>query len=192
MPFNSPANDYLMIIDEYYDLGWFVTDRNQPEGYVCIYTFIPNETRQIHQEEEVDDEKLARLAMIHSIKDTWTDLAKVNAGLQRLQALRSSRVKDDVQRDFEFVVNDTHVYYNKQSFRNINAQRNVDLWVEANKNLEKSQAELDGLRQQYHTGNQEKKAQISPQIRMLEGRIDQIKHDIDNLEKTIRKFELNN
>ena len=42
MPFNSPYNDYMYVIDEFNDLGWFASDRYQPEGKVCIYVFIPN------------------------------------------------------------------------------------------------------------------------------------------------------
>jgi len=45
MPFNSPANDYMMVIDEQQRIGWFATDRNQPAGKVMIYKFIPNETK---------------------------------------------------------------------------------------------------------------------------------------------------
>ena len=41
MPFNSTANDYMLVIDEVSDLGWFATDRNQPEGLVCVYVFVP-------------------------------------------------------------------------------------------------------------------------------------------------------
>lgn len=48
MPFNSPANDYLMAIDETCNIGWFVTDRNQTADNVCIYRFIPNETREVY------------------------------------------------------------------------------------------------------------------------------------------------
>ena len=36
-PFNSRANDYFLAIDEYDNIGWLVSDRNQPEGKVCIY-----------------------------------------------------------------------------------------------------------------------------------------------------------
>ena len=35
MPFNSIGNDYFYIVDEYDGIGWFATDRNQPEGKVC-------------------------------------------------------------------------------------------------------------------------------------------------------------
>ena len=36
MPFNSPANDYMYVIDELNNLGWFASDRYQPEDKVCI------------------------------------------------------------------------------------------------------------------------------------------------------------
>ena len=45
LPFNSAANDYLYVIDEYANLGWFASDRNQEEGKVCIYIFVPSEMR---------------------------------------------------------------------------------------------------------------------------------------------------
>ena len=40
MPFNSPYNDYMMVFDEVKGLGWFVSDRFQPEGKACVYLFI--------------------------------------------------------------------------------------------------------------------------------------------------------
>ena len=42
MPFNSPFNDYMIVFDEVKGLGWFVSDRNQPDGQVCVYLFVPN------------------------------------------------------------------------------------------------------------------------------------------------------
>ena len=45
MPFNSEANDYMYVIDEIDSIGFFATDRRQPEGKVCIYSFIPNQSR---------------------------------------------------------------------------------------------------------------------------------------------------
>ncbi len=41
-PFNSPFNDYMMVIDEEKGIGWFASDRFQPSDSVCVYTFIPN------------------------------------------------------------------------------------------------------------------------------------------------------
>lgn len=37
MPFNSPYNDYMYVIDEFSNLGWFASDRYQPEAQgVCL------------------------------------------------------------------------------------------------------------------------------------------------------------
>ena len=60
MPFSSTANDYLYAIDEANNLGYFVTDRRQPQGQVCIYVFIPNETRKIYTSEAYSDEQLRK------------------------------------------------------------------------------------------------------------------------------------
>ena len=41
-PYNSYANDYMMVVDEERHIGWFASDRYQPEGKVCIYVFVPS------------------------------------------------------------------------------------------------------------------------------------------------------
>lgn len=89
MPFASEANDYLYAIDEKYQLGYFVTDRRQPEGKVCIYVFVPNTTRKVYQSETYSEEKLHSLARIDRISDTWSNMTVRNQALQRLKAARS-------------------------------------------------------------------------------------------------------
>ncbi|MBP5361121.1 MAG: PD40 domain-containing protein [Bacteroidaceae bacterium] len=66
MPFNSPANEYLMAYDEVNQLGWFVSDRNQPADKVCVYVFIPSESRDTY--DDLPDDQLRSLAAMHSIK----------------------------------------------------------------------------------------------------------------------------
>ncbi|MGL4332529.1 MAG: tetratricopeptide repeat protein, partial [Bacteroidales bacterium] len=70
-PYNSPANEYMLAIDEMNNIGWLVTDRNQPEDKVVIYTYIYSDTRNNLR---VDDEKIKQSrAALKSIKDTWKD-----------------------------------------------------------------------------------------------------------------------
>ena len=85
MPCSSTANDYFYAIDEINKLGYFVTDRHQPTGKVCIYTFVPNESRQVYQTEAYSEQQLRALADISSIADTWGE------GPQRKQALNRLR-----------------------------------------------------------------------------------------------------
>lgn len=70
MPFNSPYNDYMYVIDEYNNLGWFASDRFQPEGKICIYVFIPNTSKQTYNYEAMEQQEIIRLAQIHSLKET--------------------------------------------------------------------------------------------------------------------------
>ena len=90
MPFASAANDYLYVIDETYQLGYFVTDRRQPKGKVCVYVFLPPTTRRIYQSEAYSEQQLQSLAGIGSIADTWSDNALRSAALARFSEARAA------------------------------------------------------------------------------------------------------
>lgn len=90
MPFASEANDYLYVVDEPMQLGYFVTDRRQPEGKVCIYVFIPNASRRVYQSEAYSPEQLRSLAGISRIADTWGDGAERRKAMERLAQARRS------------------------------------------------------------------------------------------------------
>lgn len=91
MPFASEANDYFYAIDEATNLGYFVTDRRQPAGKVCIYIFIPNETRKVYQSEAYAEEQLLSLAKIDRIADTWQNKDEVKNASQRLKACKEQQ-----------------------------------------------------------------------------------------------------
>lgn len=90
MPFASEANDYFYVIDEPMQLGYFVTDRRQPEEKVCIYVFIPSASRRVYQSEAYSSEQLRSLAAINSIADTWGDGDERQKALERLQQARQA------------------------------------------------------------------------------------------------------
>ena len=191
MPFNSPANDYLMVIDEFQQLGWFVTDRNQPADMVCLYTFIPTETRRIYDEQKVGAKKLASLARITSIKDTWTDMAAVNDAKKRLADARQG-IKDETKnRDFTFVVNDSKTYYSLSHFTNPQAQQKAKTWLEAQKELNAKAEELAALRERFAVMNDSERNKIKSQILLAESVIERLAAEQLDLEKEIRRLELN-
>jgi len=191
MPFNSPANDYLMVIDEYQQLGWFVTDRNQPADTVCLYVFIPTENRRIYNEEEVGKEKLASLARISSIKDTWKDMNAVNAARKRLEEVRRGFKDETKKRDFTFIVNDHKTCYTLTDFKDPLAQQKAKVWLETQKEYEAKGKELSALRDKYATMNEAQRVQIAAQIRITETARERIAADKLALEKEIRRIELN-
>lgn len=87
MPYNSPFNDYLLAIDEQTGAGWWVTDRNQIEGKLTIYVFVPQELRINYS---IDDPNLAKRAFITSIAATQAPDKDYTVILNAIEATNTS------------------------------------------------------------------------------------------------------
>lgn len=191
MPFNSPANDYLLAIDEYYQLGFLLTDRNQPEGMVCLYTFIPNETRRIYNEETTPYNIIRERARITRIADTWTDQQQVAKGRQRLLQLIESKSKEEKKHDFIFVVDDKRTFYHAEEFK-AESQELVKQWLQHKATYEQGLQQLSDLRQKYAYAVKESKLTLAPQILSLEQETERAFTQSKTLEKEIRRIEVGN
>lgn len=191
MPFNSPANDYMYAVDEFHNLGWFATDRNQPEGKVCIYTFVPNATRRLYNTDEMSPQELGRRARIASIRDTWTNQQEVKEAQASLAALLNTASAGPAYKkgNFEFVVNDALTCTSEADFKNAEARDQVKIWLESSKMLEETTVQLSRLRDEYAASDEAKRKQLAPQIRILEGKLSQIVRDKLSVEKKIRQLE---
>ena len=94
LPYNSPANEYMMAISDYDNIGWLVSDRYQPEGKVCVYLFEPSAQRKTFAE-DTDEETLNKFAKLESIKSTW-QFGNREAALTRFTTLQNrENAKDD-------------------------------------------------------------------------------------------------
>ena len=154
MPFNSPANDYMMVIDEVNNLGWFATDRNQPEGMVCIYTFLPSETKQYYNYKEDRFEDIRQAAQIASIAATQTDQEAVRKAQQALFRLGLQMQAEVKKNDFTFVIDDFTDYHSLDNFKSAEARQLYIDW-------EAKQKALDHLAKQLEeVGCQHRKAYL--------------------------------
>ena len=102
MPFNSTSNDYMMVIDEYHNVGWFATERNQHPDSVAIYTYIPNEVKEIYSNLPLDS--IIPSAQITSISQTWRDGEEESykALINQLSTTLAPQ-EDKEKTEFEFV-----------------------------------------------------------------------------------------
>ena len=184
-PYNSHANDYMLVIDEAANLGWFASDRYQPEGKVCIYTFVPNESRQTIDYETTDMNELRSIASLHSIASIpLTDEqqeAKAQAR-QRLSKLKSQSSNLKHHQDFEFVLNDSRTCYTLDDFHSDEARKQCGDWLQKSKNLTTLNEQLQQMRETSPTARQ--------QILNLEARIRELQGEIHTIEKQIRTLEL--
>ena len=188
MPFNSAANDYLYLVDEFNQLGWFVTDRGQGGDTVCVYCFIPNETRRIYDTSTMGRDTLVALANINSIRDTWTDQERVKDALNRLDILRT-KSKKSAQSQFHFIVNDRITYTNLSQFRNEESRKLANKWLKLVDERNKASERLEELRKQYSVSRPEKKAELAASILALEQKYEKLIADVRSMEKEIRIFE---
>ncbi len=124
MPFNSPANDYLLAIDESTQIGFLLTDRNQKPDSVCIYAFIPNATRDIYEMSDANKKRVIHAAMLHSISETQTDQEATKAALQRLNQQRAqAQSASATQGKHLYIINDQTIYTSLNEFRSETARR---------------------------------------------------------------------
>ena len=189
MPFNSPYNDYMYVIDEYNNLGWFASDRFQPEGKVCIYVFIPNNSKQTYNYEAMDQQQMIRLAQIHSLKETWKDKKAVAEAQQRLEAAMSHKPQERRIADFEFVIDDNTTYYLLKDFKSAKAKQLFQRYQQMEKDYRQQEEKLNSMRLRYATGNKQEKTILTPAILDLEKRILQMSGELDALEINVRNAE---
>ena len=190
MPFNSIDNDYFFIVDEYDGIGWFATDRNQPEGKVCIYSFIYNDVRENYVVDEYTPEQLRQLSEIHSISQTWTSNQARLGALEQLTAVYKRKFTQKKKNDFEFVINDELTYTTLTDFRSVEA---AEMYVDLNELLRKKNkldSSIERARIAYPTARQAQREQYKQQLLAAEKQSEKYETDIKNLSKEIRRIEL--
>lgn len=186
MPFNSAYNDYMMVIDEEKGIGWFASDRSQPEGKVCIYTFIPN--KSVKTIESEDEALLANRARISSIKDTWIDGTNYSSVIERARKAPKEKVK--VVRDFEFVVNDKYTYYTLSDFKNSNAKDTYHRVIQMKAEQISLSSKLEVMREEYSKSSPEGKRSMTSDILNLEKQLEKICSELPRLEVQARNQEI--
>lgn len=191
MPFNSPYNDYMYAIDDVHNLGWFASDRFQPEGKVCVYVFVPNESKETYDYENTDLQAIIADASLHSISSTWTDKDKLRLGKQQLAQVKYAGEEQQRSKgDFRFVINDTHIYHTLEDFRSGEAREMFQQYRQTGKDLAELETSLDKLRTDYSKSNADGKAQLAPGILDKEKRVKEMQEGLARMAKDIRNTEL--
>lgn len=184
-PFNSSFNDYMYVVDEEKGVGWFATDRFQPDGKVCIYTFIPNDKVEILESE--DSQFLLDRAKITSIMATRK--LGVDYSKQIKLARKDVVIEKEIKKDFEFVINNKYTYYTFNDFKDRTALEIYRQVVAKKKDLESINNQLNKLRDSYRNNSSNTMAQ---EILRLEGQRPKLVDEIKELEIKARNQEIKN
>jgi len=190
LPFNSEANDYMYVVDEMNNIGYFATDRRQPKDSVCIYTFIPNQKRLTYAGDELSDSEIRSRARIDCIANTWGD------GEARLQALKkigniTEDSKKTKEQNFEFAINDDITYYYISDFRDANNRDRINELNQMRKRYKQLETEMEKARQYFSTkAADSEKNGLRTEILEYEQEYYQLEKNINLLEKIIRNTEI--
>ena len=184
MPFNSEANDYMYAIDEANRIGYFVSDRRQPEGKVCIYIFIPSDTRKTYDNSKYTEEQIRNFADIASIADTWGNGTERKAALDRIKSKYATHdvpgqmvSTGDAASAVEFHSKEANSLYQKL----LKEQNALDI----------VNSSLDMLRQKYHKANARERNRMKSEILKLEEQALQLNASVKQLTKATRNAEIN-
>ena len=187
LPFNSPANDYLLIIDDLDSLGWLVTDRRQPEGKVCVYTFVPTSVRQNFEVDGLSNAMLKSYADIKSIKDTWK-FGNRQTAMLRLKNIRTKIRKQQNKNNINFIINDKQIIRSVDDFKSDESRTLYKQLIEIKQIITEGEQQLQKQRIQYESDSSMRE-KLYPIIIKEEQLIQKQKSEQIAIEKRIRNIE---
>lgn len=189
MPFNSKANDYMYAIDEQSNIGYFVTDRRQPAGKVCVYMFIPPTSRRTYNLNSYSEEQLRGLAEIRRIANTWGNGKERKQALERMKGINPESASQKTKAEMNFIINDQVTYTSVSQFK---SQESLPLYKEltdTQKRLDELNKNIEKSRNYYHKAKAEDKQVLRTEILDSEKQLLQLTADVKTLEKRIRNAE---
>lgn len=189
MPFNSTANDYMYAIDEYGDIGWFATDRNQEAGKVCVYMFIPTTVRQTYIGGGYTEAQIKSFARLDRIADTWGDGSEREEAIERIKSVPARLGRKDEDKAWSFVVNDGVTYSKWSDFKVGESKDKFIKLLDMKRKYAKLDAALDNARDYYAASSATERKKIASEIRQSEAQVETMEASIKELEKEIRNLE---
>lgn len=182
-PYNSPANEYMFILDENQGVGYLATDRFAPQGYVHIYSWAIPEQRQYCRGMAPDS--LAAYAQLRAFAK-----AELEAPEETIESVVSEKEVLEVPHDaISFVINDSVIYTSVDDFLSQEARQLFIEWERLEKQLIKEHNKLDELRLQYMHAEGAERDTIAPQILQLEGDLVLLQERLVVLPREIRQLE---
>ncbi len=191
-PFNSPANEYMLAIDEDNGIGWWVTDRNKIEDKVSVYVFYTNDVRKNYNPDEVDDlMALAKLEVITLTQNQDKDYDKIIEGINERGSSRINQIEED---EVLFRLPGGRTVRNLSDLHSTTAKRNLTQYLSAETEYKSNQSHLTSLRKKYHAANGGRKASqaLKNQILDLEKKIDWQRDKLKKMRNSIIQAEMKN
>lgn len=185
MPFNSPFNDYMMVIDRQTGVGWWASDRNQLDGEVTIYIYAVSDLRE---NIAPDDPNLHTYATLSG----WQQLLDEEGEAMRRKYLKEiAAIRPADTRTPEFTLpmpgGTTYKFFN--DFKNSRAAALMKNYLKDEAEYQNNVKKLENLREHFHLSP--KSAQTGTQIADLEEHLRSQEVNLKNLLSEVYRLETN-
>lgn len=190
LPFNSSDDDIIFIEADANRMAWFATTRRQPEGKVCIYTFIPSQQRQNYASDELTNNRLKSLASIIRIRDTWPTPEIREKEVKRMNELKKKSLQNNGSGNIEvFIVNDNVTYSSATDFKSDATRRDFNDIVSLRNDIKAKANRLEDMRTKYHNANDSERTAIGRDIAKLENELYELQNDLKKASENLRRKE---
>lgn len=179
MPYNSPADDYLLAIDETAGLGWWATDRNHlPDDMITIYIFAPADIR-VNVDSEADD--LVQRARLNPWRITQTPG-------REYPELPEPQTEPAPAPEFILPLGHGTVYTRYSDFRSADARSLMRTLASRRAEAEKRLARLSAMRRAWANGRHS--TSDAALIRRLESETEADRREMARLRREIARIEV--
>ena len=168
----------MMVVDELRNVGWFASDRYQPEGKVAIYRFIPNKEKKIVRTENMDSLiNRARITNFTRVEIAQDEIPLTEKPQSVTQALR-------------IFINNNLSYSGANDFKSNEARNHYFQMQQLVEEMKMIENELTKLRKNYPDISGQQKQTVGQQIFQHEKRLRKLPELIKSHEKNMRNEEI--
>lgn len=185
MPYNSPGDDLLFVIDEPNNIGWWATDRFAGPDTVSLLVFVPNPSRVNIPNDHTDLVARAKVTDLASTLPKGFDLAAAKARIPEQEFNVKSGTGNNAS--FALSLGDGRVITAASQFRNRQAASAMSEVLRTRRMLNDNLQRLDSMRKSYAEGNKS----LREDIRSLEGEVERQHAELKNLTNRVIKLETN-
>ena len=179
LPFNSPANDYMLVLDEVRQTGYFATDRFSGQDSVRVYSFALDGDKTYLKDMPIDSLiAFARLRRYYTAQRRTKPVQPTVA-----------QPKNKKPAAMHFVVDDHTVYTSPEQFGSDDARRLYEQYMQMLDSVQATDRRLEELRLQYMTADSEQKQQIAPQLLQEEENKGNLNRDAADMLHRLREME---
>lgn len=186
LPYNSLADDYLLVLDDIRGLGWWATDRNKIPGKLTIYVFMLTDMRENYKG---DEPNLIEYAKLSNFRKTWGEQDYSNALNEKLVMPETDNFESD--NDFVFHVGKGIIYKSYVDFDSEEASAKMDDLIEMKKAYDSTEKTLKAKRREFYLAKKDERVELKRDILTSEKLRDKLRANIIKTENEIRKLEQN-